>query len=208
MSTSPWLGVSPEDYEAHMSAPQVRQWQALDGILADALAELQPRTLLIAGCGPGTGWRHIDPGVTPEVMGIDIHAGYLERIRRDHGQRLSGMELIDGDILAVELPRKTYDLAVAALLFEYIDTRRGLRRLRESLHDDGTLLTVLQAAGTKPAVSETPYESIRRLADVMHLVPPERFLAIAMQEGLVCRTRQVVSLPGEKAFLVFYFNKV
>ncbi|MCZ7557412.1 MAG: class I SAM-dependent methyltransferase [Bacteroidia bacterium] len=207
MNDSPWLDISPEEYEAHMSAPHVRQWQALDRILAEAFAELQPQTLLIAGCGPGTGWRHIDPAVTHEVTGIDIHAGYLERIRRDHGQRLSGLELICGDILAMEPPRKTYGVVVAALLFEYIDTRRGLRRLQESLHDEGTLLIVLQAAGTKPSVSETPYDSIRRLADVMQIVSPEKFLAIAIEEGLVCRRRCVVPLPGEKTFLVFYLSK-
>jgi ubiquinone/menaquinone biosynthesis C-methylase UbiE len=206
MQTSPWLEISADEYEAHMSEPQVGQRQALDSIMADAMRRLQPHSLLVAGCGPGGGWQHIDPHVTGSVTGVDIHPGYLERIRHTYGQRLAGLRLLCGDILTAELPRAGYDLIIAALLFEYLDVRAGLRRMRDLLKDDGTLLAVLQLQSTKPAVSQTPYASIRRLSDVMKLVPPETFVQTAAEEGLICQSRHVVALPGEKAFNVLYFD--
>jgi SAM-dependent methyltransferase len=206
--TSPWLAISADEYEAHMSASHVGQRDVLDDIFREMVLLLKPRRLLVAGCGPGGGWQHIDPTHTEVVTGIDLNPEYLRKLQAQHGARLRGLDLICGDITLLDTAHRTYDLIVAALLFEYIDIRKGLKRLSGMLHEQGALLAVLQLpSNSSDAVSETISLNIRQLTGIMKLIDPDEFEAAARSEGLFSNRRTVVPLPGGKAFLVLLLTK-
>ncbi len=208
MTDSPWLGIPHEEYTAHMSAAHIGQRQALDLVFAEALKRLAPRSLLVAGCEAGSGWEHIDPHITTTVTGIDLNPDYLAILHAREGVRLAGLDLYRGDILTMELPGRTYDLVVAALLFEYLDLRLGLERLSGLLNPDGVLLCVLQVhSESSTLVSSTRFENLRRLESVMHLVDLEEFEGCARNVGLVGNHHRTIPLPGGKAFRVLEFVK-
>ena len=206
---SPWLDIPNDEYEAHMSAPHVGQRQALDEIFSEAVRRLQPRALLVAGCGAGGNWDAVDPLVTTRVTGVDLNPLYLQELQLRYGTRLPGLETVCADICTLDLHEQTYDLIVAALLFEYIDVRVGLERLSGLLNPDGVLLCVLQHhSQSSTMVSSTPYESLQRLECVMDLVDFGEFQSCARDLGLVVHHDRTIPLPGSKAFRVFELGKI
>jgi hypothetical protein len=76
----PWLKIPAEDYESHMSLPDVAQAQALNSLMASALKVYRPDSIAVMGCTTGNGFEHIDQSHTHRVIGVDINTAYLSAL--------------------------------------------------------------------------------------------------------------------------------
>jgi SAM-dependent methyltransferase len=201
--SNPWLLVPAADYEAHMSSPGVGQLAVLDELLAEDLARFTPESVAVIGCGTGTGFGHIDPKATRRVVGIDLHAEYLEVLRQRYGGSLPGLELICGDLLGMHLEGPGFALVHVALVLEYVPLEAALDRIAPLVQRGGILTAVLQLPSPhSEPVTRTAVESVRLLAPILRLVDPELLLAAASARGLQPFERRTVPLKQGKAFQV------
>jgi SAM-dependent methyltransferase len=200
---NPWLSIPAADYEGHMGSPAVGQLAFLGGIFRERYARLRPARLLLAGCTTGNGLEHVDPVVTRRVVGVDLNPEYLRILRERHAARLPGLKTVRADLGDCDFAPGGFDWIHCALLFEYLEPGPALARLAPWLAAGGVLTAVLQLADDAlPAVSATPYASLRRLDGFMRLVAPGDFRAAAAAAGLVPRDERIERLPSGKRFLV------
>lgn len=182
---NPWLGIPACDYEAHMGAPEVDQLAALNRIFAEIYAEVLPQRLLVLGCTTGNGFEHIDPGLTRRVVGIDINPEYLEVAGTRFGRDLPGLELVRECAERCEFEGNAFEMVHAALFFEYMPPGPVLEKIARWLAPGGILAAVLQLPSPEQeAVSPTVVTSIRSLARIMRLLPPDRLREQALLAGL------------------------
>ena len=200
---NPWLSISPEDYEGHMSSPSVRQWQLLSRVLAERLAVYKPRSLAILGCATGNGLEHVDPETVQRLLGIDINPDYLNVARARHIERLPQLELVCGDLTTCNLDADSLEFVYTGLLFEYIDPAILLPRIAKWLIPTGVLVVVLQRpTATALDITNTPYTSLKALAPSMNLIDPLAFRRMAAQAGLRETEAWTRMLETGKSFFV------
>jgi len=189
VTDSPWLAIPVDDYAAHMAS--VGQSQVLREAFTRVYAMTRPESVLVLGCGEGEDFDL----VTGEGVGVDFHPEAIARARRRHGFRF-----LEGDVRTLELDER-FDLVHAALLFEYVDPLALFARIAGWLAPGGTCSTVTQdPAENAPAVSATPYASLRALEGHMTLHPDSRMAQWAAEAGLVRNTHVTLPLPGGKTF--------
>ncbi len=207
--SNPWLEVSAEDYEGHMGHPHVAQLDFLASVLRELLEDLRPESLAVPGSAMGTGFEHIDPGVTLRVLALDIQGEYLRILRKRHGERLPGLHALETDLSDFEYDGESFDLVYAALIFEYLDPAMLVRRLSGWLRQGGTLATVLQLPVEEQVnVSDTPFEGVRILEPMIQLVDPEALKGAAASAGLHLRGETVRRLDSGKEFHVARFIRM
>lgn len=204
---SPWLDIPSTDYAAHMSSPEVGQLGVLSGLMHDTLHVTRPERLLVLGCGIGNGFEHIDPAATRVATGIDINAAYLAELEARLPNPPYQRFLLCADLAVHELPEGAFDLIHAALVFEYLDWRALLPRAVKALAPQGCLSVVVQRPSpAAPAVSHTPYTSLRKLESVFTHVAPADVVTAAAMEGLVLESLRHHALPQQKSFAAMRFR--
>ena len=117
---------------------------ALPSAYLPELAELLPAAAgraLEVGPGPGEFLPEL-AARCPSVVAVDISAEMLERARSLVAQTgLDGVELIEGDLLAVDLAPASCDVAVCAMVLHHVPRPAALfARLASLLAPGGTLL--------------------------------------------------------------------
>jgi ubiquinone/menaquinone biosynthesis C-methylase UbiE len=203
---NPWLDIPAADYEGHMSHESVGQLQALSEIFREIVTTFEPRRLAVLGCATGNGFEHIRPKVTETVVAVDVNQEYLGILKRRFEDTLPGLQLTCGDVTKVRLAPRSFDHVHTGLIFEYVDPRRLLERIAEWLEPGGVLSVVLQVPSPQSApVTETSYDSLKRLEPVMRLVHPAELAAAAYAVGLAERKSFEVELQQGKKFRVIYF---
>lgn len=207
-SKNPWLSISAADYEGHMDAPNVGQLSVLNHILRDTLKYVPSKTIAVLGCGTGNGFEHIRPEMTKRVVGIDINSEYLSLLKKRHASRLPMLELVCSDLTTFSSPNDSFELVYGALIFEYVDYAKILKRISDWLTPKGTLVCVLQLpAPESKMVSETKYSSLKSLESIMRLVDLQDFDAKARECGLTKTRQNEIPLNQGKRFLVSYYEK-
>jgi ubiquinone/menaquinone biosynthesis C-methylase UbiE len=205
---NPWLSVPASDYEGHMNSEIVGQLPVLNRIFENVLQELPARNLAVLGCGTGNGFEHINPQLVERVLGIDINPEYLSVLRKRYGSKLPMLELICSDLDTFSCPDYSFDLIYAALIFEYVDFEKILKRVSNWLTMNGTLVAVLQLPSLEShMISETPYPSIRSIEPIMRLVDPGIFSEKAEKYRLNKSKEIEIPLKLGKRFLVSYYKK-
>jgi len=205
---NPWLSISASDYEEHMNAENVGQLPVLNNILENVLKDIPSNNLAVLGCGTGNGFEHINPQIMERVLGIDINPEYLSLLRRRYGSKLRMLELICSDLNTFACPDNSFDLIYAALIFEYVDFEKILKKVANWLTTKGTLVVVLQLPSLKSEmISETAYSSLRLLDTIMRLVNPETFNETAEKCGLEKSNKIEIPLKLGKRFLVSYYKR-
>lgn len=204
--TNPWLEISAEDYEGHMSSSNVRQLQTLGKIFRDLIHEFNPRILMIPGCTTGNGFEEIKEA--EKVIGIDINPDYLQRCKEKYSSSKYSLELIQADLATFEYHGNPVDLIHAALIFEYVDPEIMIPRFIKWLKADGILSVVLQLESeTADKISDTEFQSLKKLGEILNLIEPKRFCNICVECGLSQLKNFIVDLPGGKKFNVIIFRK-
>lgn len=208
-SQNPWLKIPAIDYEKHMSASNVGQLQVLNKIFKDVLDEFNPKSICILGCTTGNGFEHLINNSVDEIVGIDINKKYLEECYNRFHNSLPKLKLICADLNELELQNDFFDLIHAALIFEYVDFKKVLSKIKKWLKPDGILSAVFQLPSEYAAqISETPYSSLKSLSSLMKLIDVNEIEDILMKEKLLCEQSYILELPQRKKFLVKYCKKV
>jgi hypothetical protein len=119
--------VSAEDYEAHMAA--IGQAQANAAHVRDFLTLVNPSPgarLLIAGCGPGQMFEHVDPCVFQPYRAVfsDINPRFLARLR----ERCPGAPCLVDDIERSALAGPFYAV-METLMLEHVEWSKGVAAL-------------------------------------------------------------------------------
>ena len=203
---NPWLSVPLDDYEAHMSAPDVRQLDALADLFAVAVSSFRTASVAVLGIAGGNGLDRIDSRITTRIVGLDLNPSYLEAVRRRYAG-LPGLELH-----CVDLSRETVDLEPvqlvhAALVFEHTGTGRCLENALSLVSGDGALSVVLQMPGEGAEVSPSPVVSMQALKPHFSLVDPEWLTETLAARGFELRNQSHRALPGGKAFWMGVFAR-
>ncbi len=203
---NPWLDIPLADYEAHMALPYVGQARLLSEILSGALEEYAPRSVAVLGCAGGNGFERI-PKTVERVVGVDINPNFIERARSRFGGRVPVLELFAGDVQADEFAFAPVELVFAGLLFEYVDVATVLAKVRSMLCKNGMLVVALQLPSASVAeITPSPYASLRALAPVMRLVPPEDLTELAVGLGYRPADARTLEAAGGKRFHVQYLR--
>ncbi|HSQ60869.1 MAG TPA: class I SAM-dependent methyltransferase [Acidobacteriota bacterium] len=203
---NPWLDIPLADYEGHMALPDVDQARLLSDVFDEALGLYAPRSVAVLGCAGGNGFdRAVARGVR-RVVGVDLNPDYVAAARARYSGQFPGLELHAGDIETDAIRFAPVDLVYAALLFEYVDPARTLDRIRVMLRPSGILVVVLQlASAATAAVTPSPFDSIRALAPVLELVPPNSLLVMAEARGFRLLERRTVDARSGKQLEVLDF---
>lgn len=182
---NPWLDIPLADYEAHMALPEIGQARLLSDIFADALRTHVPDSVAVIGCAGGNGLERISPECTTRVVGVDLNPDYLKQTRQRFDGKFQSLELIHADIERDAPPVAPVRLVFAALVLEYVNPEKALPRLRDMLAGNGVLITVLQRPSPHmPAVSPSPFESLRALDAVLRHIEPACLSDVCARHGL------------------------
>jgi ubiquinone/menaquinone biosynthesis C-methylase UbiE len=204
---NPWLTIPLADLEGHMAHPGVAQARLLSELFGEVVHCFSPRSVAVPGCAGGNGFDRIDPLVTTRVVGIDLNPGYILETKRRFSGTLPGLELHIGDIQSDEFFVSPVDLVFIALLFEYVDVGTALAKIRPILKVNGRMVTVVQLPNEAiPEVTPTPFESVRTLSSIMHLVLPDRLVQLAAAQGYRLIESRTVASAGGKRFQVQVFK--
>jgi SAM-dependent methyltransferase len=208
VTDNPWLHVPATDYERHMNSPAVGQRERLHALVGDVLTRTQPRSALLLGCATGNGLEHFDPAVTDRVVGIDLNGEYLRCFEERFPRGRIRLETRCADLDTCAIESSAFDLVHAALVLEDVAWPSVLSRAVDGSRPGGILSVVLQRPSTEsPAVTPSPYPSLRALERIFRFVDPDALGARATELGLQCERRRTEPLPSGKAFCVLWFAK-
>lgn len=206
--SSPWRDIPESDYVGHMDNPSVGQRAVLNQIAQDTFRSTAPSSMLVLGCSTGNGLEHVDPAITTRIVAADINPSFLAVLRARDLRARAALEIRDADIDDFAFEDTAFNLVHAALLLEYVDWRALLPRVARALADGGFFSVVLQRpAASTPAVTPTPFVSLRALERVFGFVDPSELIDRCGQLGLLLVERLLHPLPGDKAFDVMRFQK-
>lgn len=205
---NPWLQIPVSNYEEHMALPEVAQAQALNDLMASALADYTPASLAVIGCTTGNGFEHIDTMQTRRVVGIDINPDYLAVLSSRFASVIPDLKLIEADISAQDFCFDPVSMIFAGLVFEYVDVTSTLRSIARCMADGSIFVAVLQLPSpTSAPVTATRYKSLERLATIMKLISPSEFSIKCDKIGLKKIKADTIPLKKGKAFWVGYYRK-
>jgi hypothetical protein len=128
---SPCLALPASDREGSMTATGQA---ALGAAFRDVYRQTRPRRVAVVGRAAGNGLQHVDPGITSDVIGIDLA------------------------VAGVDLPPGSIDLVHLALVFEPVDPGVVMARAARWLSPAGVCAVVLQ----RPSKTHAP-EAIEAL---------------------------------------------
>ena len=203
---NPWLDIPEADYAGHMSSPGVGQRPVLDELLRVVLAQVRPRSVLVIGCGTGSGFEHVDAAITARMTAVDVNPRYLDRLIERYSDSPVALETRCEDLNHATFESGAFDLIHAPLLLEYVEWRVLLPRLAIALRPNGVLSAVLQRpSDSAPPVTPTPFTSLQALESVFRFVDPAALTAAAREAGLTRSDRHTIPLPAGKAFDVLQF---
>ncbi|MBR5430666.1 MAG: class I SAM-dependent methyltransferase [Firmicutes bacterium] len=193
----PWQEIALDDYEKHMSLPEVRQLQTLNQILQRQLARFPVSSVILLGVAGGNGLEHVDTVKYRRVWGVDINPDYLAEVRRRYGDLDGRLECLCLDLRAEaqRLPRA--GLLTADLLIEYI----GYEAFRQALSAAAPTYVscVIQIDEPGSWVSDSPYlHAFDRLDEVHCAVDGEELTACLRQAGYRLLEQEDHPLPNRK----------
>jgi SAM-dependent methyltransferase len=204
---NPWLDIPLEDYEEHMSLPDIGQAQMLAVQLERLLKRSSPRSIALIGCAGGNGLDRIEPGQLERVVALDINPAYIQAVRVRHASRLGHLELYCADVQSESFQFEPVELIFAALLFEYVDVAATLASLKRHCRPAGMLATVVQLPHRDHgAISPSPYKSLDLLAPVMRLIAPADLSRLATAAGFHAVDSESIELPSGKQFSLQTFQ--
>ena len=100
---NPWLGIPADDYEAHMSSPNVDQPSFRGMTFKETLDKHDCSAVALLGCATGNGLEYINSETTRRLTAVDINPEYLEVLRQRNETSVQGFEIIEADLETCEL---------------------------------------------------------------------------------------------------------
>jgi len=201
-----WLDIPLHDYEGHMNSANVAQLAALADLFEEALTFCRPESVAILGIAGGNGLDRVDLRITKRIVGIDIHAAYLDTIRVRYPQLPLTLHCFDLEHGTIQ--DESVALVHAAMIFEHAGTGQCLRSAASLVAPGGHLAVVLQLpSATQTDVSPTPFKSMLSIADQFHLIDQTKLREKLESLGLILRHQTRRDLPAGKAFWLGIFAR-
>lgn len=205
---NPWLNISLEDYEKHMSLSSIAQAQYLSSFFQKSLKLYHPVSVAILGCAGGNGLEKINPEITQTIVCVDINPAFVRTAEERYNSATQNTEFICGDVSSGEIIFSPVELIFAGLLFEYVNIDSALENIGKLICKDGKLVVVLQVPNPDiPEVSPSPYQSLEILSEVFSFVSPEKFIGTCKSRGFNLILKNTTKLNSGKEFIELVFNK-
>jgi SAM-dependent methyltransferase len=204
---TPWQEIPLEDYEGHMALPAIGQAKMLADQLERLIERHRPTSIAVIGCAGGNGLDRIESTSVERVVAVDINPEYIAAAEMRHANRLANLDLRCADVQSELLQFDPVELIYAALIFEYVDIEATVATLKRNLRQGGTLATLLQIPHSdQTSVSDSPYESLKKLASALRLIEPDELRTRATAEGFRLCCSEAIELPSGKQFLLQVFS--
>ncbi|MGH8778233.1 methyltransferase domain-containing protein [Paraburkholderia sp.] len=121
-----------------------------------AIGDIRDQSALDLACGTGVYARFLRQRGAARVTGVDISAGMIDVAQSYESARPLGITYLVHDV--AELPTLgAFDVAVAATLFNFADSRQMLKRMyeriRANLRPGGRLVALMQNAQFDPGAT-------------------------------------------------------
>jgi len=205
---NPWLKISLDDYESHMSLPSIAQAQYLSSFLEKLLNSYNPQSLALIGCAGGNGLEKINPSQIQKVVCVDINSGFIETAKKRFVSVFKNIEFVTADIVSDECRFSPVELIFAGLLFEYVDNSAALNNIIKHLEPNGKLAVILQLPNPDiPEVSPSPFNSLEKLIELFSFVSPDKLIELCLLKGLDLILQSRTGLNSGKEFMELVFQK-
>lgn len=202
-----WNNIPLKDYERHMEHQDVAQSQLLNMLTKKYLQKHIPQNPLFLGISGGNGLEHIDNNTTKTVFGIDVNQTYLDETKKRYDPQINNLVLVNADISVSTESFLQSDFVWAALIFEYIDIKRGFEFISRNIDHPTAVIITIQHNNGNQSVSQTGVESVKAVKDIFTLVNQEALQITALEFGFKLRGLEENSLPNGKVFFTYEFIK-
>ena len=216
MKSNAWHFIKPNDYDAHMSHPNVAQTQMLNKIIKEQF-ELLPKKqrsnscVAILGITNGNGLEHVIPCEMAKVIGIDINKSFLDecRVRYKNIEKrlyLLQLDLTENISKSVGILSEC-NLIIANLLIKHIHLDNFIRIVAGLPKKSQIISCVIQINPDGMAVSKSGFEHIFEIITNQREDEKEDLIIPMMIEsGFVVINRVVYNLPNKKQFIRLDFT--
>ena len=218
MINNAWNFIKPDDYDAHMSHPNVAQTQMLNRIIKEQF-DLLPQErrsvscVAILGITNGNGLEHVIPCEISKVIGIDINKNFLDecRVRYDYiGSRLNlfRLDLTTDTDETVEAISEC-DLIIANLLIKHIHLDNFIRIIAGLPGKNQIISCVIQINPDGVAVSKSGFEHVFEIIANQREEEKEDIIVPLMKKnGFAITNRVIYDLPNGKQFIRLDFYAI
>jgi SAM-dependent methyltransferase len=186
-----------------MALPDIGQAEMVTDQLKFAVEKNRPESLALIGCAGGNGLQAIVGGPVRRVVGIDINPKYVEIAHSRFHKYFPTFEVYVGNIESLDTMIEPVDLAFAALIFEFVDVACAFKTIKNICRPKGRFIILLQTPNASmPAVSISPYTSLKALTPVVRLRNPEDIIRASEDVGFKCLGSDEIALASGKKFSV------
>ncbi len=205
--SNPWLTIPLEEYEGHMSLPEVGQAKMLASELQELLGTYAPASIAMVGCAGGNGFEEAAKAGATRIVGLDINPRYIEDAKTRYAGMIGRLELYCANIEESIPVLSPVQMVYAALVFEYVNPAQALKNLRGLCVPNGIFVALLQLPKEGAAsVSPFPFHSLKMLSSIMRLVVPEDFRVAAEGQGFSFISEKVLAVESGKQFSLMIFQ--
>jgi len=218
MKNNPWQDITPGDYDAHMSHPNVAQTQMLSRITKEQFgllpqAQIPNAYVAILGITNGNGLEHIVSLGIKKVIGIDINEAFLNECRTRFSQIESRLDLFQLDLTtdtakSIEI-LSNCDLIIANLLIKHIRLENFMKIIAGLPKRSQIVSCVIQINPDGEALSKSGFEYVFDGVSKQRESENESLIISSMAEnGFNITNRIVYDLPNGKQFIRLDFVAV
>lgn len=201
---NPWLKIPHSDYENHMI--EVGQTKVLNNLTKYCLDKYLPEKFAILGCTTGNGLEHINPEITNSVYAIDINPEFLEITKQKFENKINNFKTLNLDIEKDELRLKDIDLFFIALVLEYVKPLKALKKIINTLKENGILMITIQKNTQTTIVTKTKYKSLQKLKNISNEVNEVEIHEFILSENMEIINRKMIKLTKNKSFITLEYR--
>lgn len=213
MKKNPWNYIKPQDYNAHMSCPNVAQSQMLNKITKEQFELLPEKTrqsssVAVLGIAAGNGLEHVDSCGIASVIGIDISYAFLDEcharfsdLESNAKLKLFHLDLKEETDKSVEI-LSNCDLIIANLIIEHIHLSNFIKIVAGLPKNNQIVSCTIQVNSDGTQVSKSGYEKAFDNILCQHEEVNEDSILSAMTDnGFALFGRDMYDLPNGKQFV-------
>lgn len=206
-----WHKLKPNEYDAHMSHPNVGQTQMLNKIIKEQIGIISESkradtSVAILGITNGNGLEHIESHNIKRVIGIDINQYFLDECKIRYSNLSKKLDLYRLDLMteiaeAINILSQC-DLIIANLLIEHIHLDNFSKIITGLPNHGQTISCVIQINNDGSIASVSGVEHV--FDDVVKQVEEENenALDLSMKNcGYSLVNKVIYCLPNGKQFL-------
>ena len=218
MDDNAWNNIKPDEYDAHMSHPNVAQTQMLNRIVKEQFQMLSHERGLgscaaILGITNGNGLEHAIPCDITEIIGVDINKAFLDECKArftslEPRLMLLQLDLTKDTLKSIEALSKC-DLIIANLLIKHIHLDNFVKIIAGLPKRRRIVSCVIQVNPDGIAVSHSGFEHVFDKIAKLREEENEELITQSMKENsFMLINRSVYDLPNGKLFIRLDFMTV